>query len=304
MCSFSVDPTGKTLLVGTNCGTVEVWETGAKPRRLQNLSVHESFMKRHRSKTMGERHAATLEETELDDKPSSIEFVDINAIETRDDLALLDVNVDEEVPHKHPTTKISHIYLPKHTPVDQCGFVTKQRSSDAGTTLLLWQMGTISSEKRQCSGINEQFNITAMINLPLSTQCSPEVTFDGRKIIVYGKDHIGQILLVYHVLNTRYDQDEFDKERMPTSSPKKESSKTNEESGGVINLNDERRIKFVNRIRHAGLGGNEYCDSILLSANERFVMCNTKTGNLIGSDGRNGSEGLLVIDLQDENNNY
>jgi len=308
VCSFSVDPTGKTLLVGTNCGTVEVWKTdvdsstSSKPRRLQNLSVHESFMKRHRSKTMGERHASsTLEDAELDDKPSNIEFNTVT--ETRDDLALLDDNVDEEVPHKHPTTKISHIYLPKHTPVDQCGFVTKQRSSEVGTTLLLWQSGTISSEKRQDSGINEQFSITAMINLPLSAQCSPEVTFDGRKIIVYGKDHIGQILLVYHVLNTRYDQDEFDRERMPTSSPKKESSKTNEESGGVINLNDEKRIKFVNRIRHAGLGGNEYYDSILLSANERFIMCNTKTGNLIGSDGRNGSEGLLVIDLQDENNN-
>jgi len=300
VCSFSVDPTGKTLLVGTNCGTVEVWETGAKPRRLQNLSVHESFMKRHRSKTMGERHASTLEDAELDDK-LGIEFD--TATETRDDLALLDDNVDEEVPHKHPTTKISHIYLPKHVPVDQCGFVTKQRSSEAGTTLLLWQSGAISSEKRQDNGINEQFSITAMINLPLSAQCSPEVTFDGRKIIVYGKDHIGQILLVYHVLNTRYDQDEFDKERMPSSSPKKESSKTSEESGGVINLNDEKRIKFVNRIRHAGLGGNEYYDSILLSANERFIMCNTKTGNLIGNDGRNGSEGLLVIDLQDDNSN-
>ena len=305
VCSFSVDPTGKTLLVGTNCGTVEVWQTdvdsstSSKPRRLQILSVHESFMKRHRSKTMGESHASTLEDAELDGKPSSIEFD--TAAETRDDLALLDDNADEEVPHKHPTTKISHIYLPKHTPVDQCGFVTKQRSSEAGTTLLLWQLSTISSDKGQDIA-NEQFNITAMINLPLSAQCSPEVTFDGRRIIVYGKDHIGQILLVYHVLNTRYDQDEFDKERMPTSSPKKESSKTNEESGGVINLNDEKRIKFVNRIRHAGLGGNEYYDSILLSANERFIMCNTKTGNLIGSDGRNGSEGLLVIDLQDENN--
>jgi len=58
----------------------------------------------------------------------------------------------------------------------------------------------------------------------------------------------------------------------------------------------ECRIKFANRIRHVGLGGLEYFDSLLMSCNERFIVVNTKTGNLIAQD-RNACEGLLVIDL-------
>jgi hypothetical protein len=44
----------------------------------------------------------------------------------------------------------------------------------------------------------------------------------------------------------------------------------------------------------------EYFDSFIMSANERFIVVNTKTGNLVASDGtRNASQGLLVIDLED-----
>jgi hypothetical protein len=136
-----------------------------------------------------------------------------------------------------------------------------------------------------------------MINVPLSSRCHPEVHFDGRRLIVFGQDHIGLIFLVYHVLGTRYDQDEFQGEATP---PVKPRGKGKEESGGVINLIDERRVKFVNRIRHAGLGGLEYYDSFIMTANERFIVVNTKSGNLISSDGtRNASQGLLVIDLQE-----
>ena len=142
-----------------------------------------------------------------------------------------------------------------------------------------------------------------MINLPMSAQCHPEVHFDGRRLIVFGKDQIGLIFLVYHVLSTRFDQDEFDESKMPkrsTLKSKKKGNRMSEESGGVVHIAGEGRIKFVNRIRHAGLGGLEYYDSMLMSANERFLVVNTKTGNLVGSDGaRNASEGLLVIDLQD-----
>ena len=312
--SFSLDPTGTILLVGTNCGTVEIWHTGVDPhmsstapQRLQILSVHESFMKRHRSITMDGRHSSKNEVDAIandlfDNKPpNNIEFVN-NATETQDDLALLE-NVEDEFPHKHPTSKVSQIYLSRHLPLHQVScFITKQRNPELGTTLLLWQTSSISSETTIQDSINMQYHITAMINLPLSAQCHPEVHFDGRRVIVYGKDHIGQILLVYHVLSTRHDQDEFDEADVIKSPKKKSSSKTNngEESGGVINISEERRIKFVNRIRHVGLGGIQYYDPMLLSANERFLMCNTKAGNLVGSDGtRNASEGLLVIDLQE-----
>jgi hypothetical protein len=93
------------------------------------------------------------------------------------------------------------------------------------------------------------------------------------------------------VLGSLYDYDEF------RGSDETKVGAKGEEAGGVINLDKEPRVKFVNRIRHAGLDGLEYFDSMLMTANERYVVVNTKTGNLIGCDGRNACEGLLVIDL-------
>ena len=113
---------------------------------------------------------------------------------------------------------------------------------------------------------------------------------------IFGRDHIGLIFLVYHVLGTRYDQDEFNSEKAPSE----RKGKGNEESGGVVNLLGERRVEFVNRIRHAGLGGLEYFDSFIMTANERYIVVNTKTGHLVASDGaRDTSQGLLVVDLQE-----
>ncbi|KAL3783475.1 hypothetical protein ACHAW5_011122 [Stephanodiscus triporus] len=296
--SFSVDPTGRTIVIGTICGTVEIWRTGmdrrlgpTTPLRVQILSVRESFVMRHRAMTMKARRSPI--------PPSSNNLkrkINDDANETVDDLALLDNGTLDEVelPHKHPTCKISQMYIPPHLPVQKCGFVTKQRCPEYGTTLLLWQTSNMSSDKHQDT-TEERFHITAMINLPLSAQCRPEVHFDGRRLIVFGKDHIGLIILVYHVLGTRYDQNNFDRSNMSPNLP------NGEESGGVVQLSGERRIRFVNRIRHAGLGGLEYFDCMLMAANERFIVVNTKTGNLIGSDGaRNATEGMLVIDLLEQ----
>ena len=294
--SFSVDISGQILIVGTIHGTVEMWHTGmhSAPARLEILSVRESFLRRARSMTIGARARIELES---DDKPTSIECCDstVQGHETQDDLALVDGNNEDDLPHKNPTCKISQIYLPRHLPVQSCGFVTKQRDSESGTTLLLWQSHCMTTDSS--SNIADQrFQIVSMINVPLSSRCHPEVHYDGRRLIVFGQDHIGLIFLVYHVLGTRYDQDEFHNEK--TSSERR--GKGNEESGGVVNLLDERRVKFVNRIRHAGLGGLEYFDSFIMTANERFIVVNTKTGHLVAPDGtRNASQGLLVIDLQE-----
>ena len=62
--SFAVESTGRTLLIGTTCGTVEVWHTGMltmsapAPARIQIHSVHESFILRHRAMTMDAAAAA------------------------------------------------------------------------------------------------------------------------------------------------------------------------------------------------------------------------------------------------------
>lgn len=289
--SFSIDPTGSILVVGTINGTVEIWDTSqcSRPLRTQLLSVRQSFFKRARAMTLDERSkpAAPNEhkpsENELDDLATNRES------SIQDDIALLAIG-DEEFPHKHPTSKISQIYLPRHLPAQKCGFVTKQRNADCGTTLLLWQ--TTNMFLDEGTNLSDSFKITAMINVPLSARCHPEIHYDGRRLLVFGKDHIGLIILVYHVLGSRFDQDEF------IDSDKTKVRAKGEESGGVINLGKERRVKFVNRIRHAGLDGLEYFDSMLMTANERYIVVNTKAGHLIGCDGRNASEGLLVIDLE------
>ena len=324
--SFSVDSTGDTVLIGTVRGTVEVWRTGtdirrrpgvggtasAPPRRLQILSVRESFVRRRRAMTVtvdARRGGGPVGGGDDDDGIGG--NVDVAAScdddatngETRDDLVMLgdgDAPPDgAEFPHKHPTSAISRVYIPRHLPAQKCGFVTCQRCPRNGTTLLLWQTRGMSSDDGDRDIDEERFGVTAMINLPLSVRCHPAVHFDGRRLIVYGKDHIGLIILIYHVLGTRYDQNEFDESSRTSSAAASLLLGGKEESGGVVQLlPGERRIAFVNRVRHAGLGGLEYFDSMLMAANERFVIVNTKTGNLVGSDGaRNATDGLLVIDL-------
>jgi len=297
--SFSIDPTGNNLVVGTVNGAVEIWDTSrsTKPRRIQLLSVRQSFLKRHRAMTFDERNTSKhAESSETAGKTSDNEPEDdatIRESNIHDDIALLAIG-EEEFPHKHPTSKISQIYLPRHLTAQKCGFVTKQRNAEHGTTLLLWQTPNMFLE--EAAKPTDRFKVTAMINIPLSAQCHPEVHYDGRRLLVFGKDHIGLIVLVYHVLGTRFDQDEFN------DSDKTKHTTKGEESGGVINLDEECRVKFVNRIRHAGLDGLEYFDSMLMTANERYIVLNTKAGHLIGCDGRNASEGLLIIDLEDAPN--
>ncbi len=292
--SFSIDPTGNKLVVGTVNGTVEIWDTSqsTKPRRMQLLSVRQAFLKRHRAMTFDVRNTSQHGETNFktsDNEPE--DDATIRESNIHDDIALLAIG-EKVFPHKHPTSKISQIYLPRHLTAQKCGFVTKQRNAEHGTTLLLWQIPSMFSEEAAKSS-TDRFKVTAMINVPLSAQCHPEVHYDGRRLLVFGKDHIGLIVLVYHVLGTRFDQDEFD------DSDKTNQTTKGEESGGVINLDEECRVKFVNRIRHAGLDGLEYFDSMLMTANERYIVLNTKAGHLIGCDRRNASEGLLIIDLED-----
>jgi hypothetical protein len=134
--------------------------------------------------------------------------------------------------------------------------------------------------------------VGSVIDLPLSARKKPRVFYDGRRLVVLGKDHIGMVILVYHVLNSWEDLDYFDK-----LDTRHSSSTRADESFGIYNLtNSFGRIKFANQIRHAGLGGLENYESIYMTCNERFIIVNTKTGNLVGGG---GSDGLLIINFED-----
>ena len=93
------------------------------------------------------------------------------------------------LPQCKPHRKFSSIEIPNHLPIEKAGFVGVQHHHTEGTTLSLWQM---SQEENR-------FKLTSLINLPLSPQPTPQVSYDGNRIIVFGQDHIGLIILVYKV---------------------------------------------------------------------------------------------------------
>jgi hypothetical protein len=150
------------------------------------------------------------------------------------------------------------------------GFVTMQHDDDLGNTLLLWTPATANKNDKT------KYQVDTIIQLPLLARRIPKIHFDGRRLIVYGQDHIGFMLLVYKVW----------------SADDQESYHSNG-SGGVI---VSKRLNFVHRIRHAALGGHLDYESIHMTCNDRFLVLNTKMGHELVEGG--GSDGLLVIDLE------
>lgn len=264
--SLAVDPTGDTLLVGTASGSCEVWSISsghtASPiaKRSAIINIRSSI-----SRTGNNEENSSENDVVVQDSSDS------EIVERRMRSILLSIL---------KTPKIVSFHHPNYLPFSACGFVTLQHSSTDGSSLLLWR-------KDEASERDDSFSIVSVINLPLSgVTRAPRVFYDGRRILIYGQDHIGLIVLVYHVLASNEDIDLF-------------QEKTNEEtSGGVYNLTQPPRCRFANRIRHAALGGLQYYDSIHMTANDRFIVLNTKSGNLLSDSTSPYAEGLLVIDLQ------
>ncbi|CAB9516053.1 expressed unknown protein [Seminavis robusta] len=262
--SLSVDPTGETLMVGTEAGTCEVWKIHsdkcgkARAKRAAIVNIKSSMSKALRN---SREESNDNNNQRLDDDSSRME---------RTLLTILN------------RPKIVSFHHASHCPFAKCGFVTLQHSATDGSSLLLWHKAKDSSSS------NDAYRIVSMINLPLSgITRAPRVTYDGRRILVFGQDHIGLIVLVYQVLASFEDVSLF------------KDATLEEASGGVYNLTNPSRVRFANRIRHAALGGLQYYDSIHMTCNDRYIVVNTKTGNLLGESTSPCAEGLLVIDLQD-----
>jgi hypothetical protein len=158
-------------------------------------------------------------------------------------------------------------------------YVTMNHAYDQGCWLVLWTKGKEFPS----------FEITSVITLPITSRRKPCIHFDGRRLVVLGQDHIGMIILVYQVVNS------VEKiSRIPRKSYRK-----GDECAGVRNVFQEIGIEFVNRIRHVALGGMQYFDSAFMTVNERFIIINTKSGNLLQGISDNLNEGILLIDLED-----
>jgi hypothetical protein len=318
--SFSVDPTGTTLLVSTIGGTVEIWNilqrTNNKheavvPVRTGVLRVKTNLQTSIRRALMAAaqeqeqpREGPSLSSsqashlgratTELPsdadarrtgNDPESSSFA--NHTRPQDPVSLIAASVLSRQPDlERYRVPIESFLLPRHLALDDCGFVTSQHSGEEGTSLLLWNKNKNELDKQE-----QPYQIVSLINLPLSPRRRPRFWYDGIRLIVFGQDHIGFIILIYRVLNS---MDMVDAHLFSTYPCGGESS------GGVYNLtNNPPRFRLANRVRHVGLGGmSSMDDTIHMTCNERLLVVNTKTGHLL-PDESCSADGLLVIDLQD-----
>ena len=198
--------------------------------------------------------------------------------------AIVGNNIENENrPRVLGTLQVESLHFPNHLGVEECGFITQQSSRVEGTTLLLW--------KKVGTDPHNEFQVVSQINLPLSPRRKPRIHYDGRRIVVCGQDHIGVIILVYHVFSSTEHVSYF---------PSNPDTKLGDESGGLYNFTVIPHVRFANRIRHAALGGLERFEAMYMTCNERYIIVNTKTGNLLGGGASPSSgEGLLVIDLQE-----
>jgi hypothetical protein len=299
--SFAVDATGGTLIVATTGGTLELWHVQSSVQRycfqILNLeaslrtSIEGVWTRQKSSKRTSRLTDGVQSSTESfgcsptcvgdflippleasEEEPDNEEDVGLAVLRRQPDLA-------------HLQAPVQSFYLPKHLPIEKSGFVTLQHHREEGNCLLLWRANNNSPK---------QFEIVSLINLPLSSRRVPRVSYDGSRLIVFGEDHIGTIILIYHVVCDDY-MGSLHRE------PQESSSSCGEASGGVYNFTSGRpRVRFANRIRHVALGGiDPSFDSIHMTCNERLIVVNTRTGNLL-SGASPFSEGLLVIDLQDK----
>jgi hypothetical protein len=274
-----VTPGGETVMIGTTKGTIDFWDTttegGAsmvkrvdikeKLKKLLSTGEDETALTSTADVVM---HSEVMTAHEAEAADVAVEPVtEMHPIPVAD----LTDQEEEELSQAAYNPTITSFHFPGHYPIDRCGFVTLHYVHGESSWLLVWRKE------------GDEYNIVSTINLPLSARRKPRIHYDGRRLIVCGQDHIGMIILVYHVLNSLEDLASFVSIRQSGD-------------GGVMRGEDQ--VKFVNRIRHAALGGLEFYDSVYMTANERYVIVNTKSGNLLGG-GSPGSDGLLVIDLED-----
>ena len=204
----------------------------------------------------------------------------------------------------------ARICMPRHLPPQACGFVTvhtaKRTVHSPGVhTVLFWEKKQTSTvpfdlNEQQCS-----WKIYAMINLPLLPDSTPppQLYYDGNRLVVFGRDHIGPIILVYKVLSTLESVvDEEPVGQQPFSLGQASSA-------GVYNFSATPvpRVDFACRIRNEALGGIEQTAYLPMKCNERFIVVHTKRGDRLQegvarvTPSGSHNDGLFIIDLDESN---
>ena len=253
ICTVYIDPTEQMLLLLTSAGEIEIHRLdgeGTSAVRMKTISI---------AKALRRTGDATA-----------------NGNGRRRDM----VGVLRDPLYK---TAIQGIHHPQHLPFFQSGFITAHYTRQTGSRVIVWCKGKAQNEQTDEYG----FAPVSVIDLSLSKKRKPKTYYDGRRLIVYGEDTVGMVILVYHVMQTWEDLGAF-----------VGTNRDGSLDGGIQNLTVPGRVRLANRIRHAALGGLDY-ESIFITCNERFIIVNTKTGNLLGGGSTPSTDGLLVIDLED-----
>lgn len=174
---------------------------------------------------------------------------------------------------------VYQVFVSDHLSLDMGGFITLHFERGSRSSILVWRNNKEISE--DCSE-SISCRVMSMIDLPITSSRKPRVHFDGRHIIVLSKDHIGFLILIYHVRMSGED-DLYFSPHLKTGSPA---------DGNVYNFSSTPSARFVKRVRHAVLGGLRNWESLQMTCNERYIVFNTRRSDT------NKKEGLVVIDLE------
>jgi hypothetical protein len=183
--------TGSELFSGENS------DTDDESERLERL--HEFMLSHEIIEPLQRRvsYASALDhlnESIMRDESTNEDYIDMSqSIEsdvTDEHMVMEESTSTRRLCQCNPRRMINEIIISRHLPIQKGGFITLQHHRDEGTTLALWLFNKQHSS----------FAVSSLVNLPLSTQRRPTVLYDGKKLVVFGQDHIGLILLIYRVI--------------------------------------------------------------------------------------------------------
>lgn len=143
---------------------------------------------------------------------------------------------------------------------------------------------------------NDDWKFLAVINVPLrSHPLLPRFHLDRNRLVIFGSDHIGCIVLIYQIV--RADTENLVAERKTSAQRGRPLANG---SGGLHAFfrgdDGMPRVRFVSRIRHPAMDVSALdAPSLQLACNERFIVVRTCRGNQI-DEAAGESDGVLIID--------
>jgi hypothetical protein len=342
-CSLQVDFTGRTVVIATP-DHVQIWNmqailertNEAKPRAssrqfISDAILHIPILKRIRDLVEGNHAHAT----------SGLHSILLGNIDNP--------RIPPRPQQERAIVGVG-IHLPRHLSIYENGFITLHTNSDVNDNhhldisqtaaiaipyLVVWEFqpccGHLDTHSAPMNTYESAWIISSVINLPLLSLSSskPTVQYDGRRIIVFGQDFLGYIVLIYQFAKADCAVD--GKPSISRSLPSRLPSIPRngmEESGGVYNFSypstlngsttraeyqrPRRIVKFVKRIRHDALHGGVTWDvdgvnlplQLQMSCNERFLVFRTKRGDRLRPQYLDEwppsfSDGLLYFDFDE-----